>query len=515
MSEYLLGIDNGNTISKAAIFDLAGREIQVTSRKADSEYPQPGWTERSMDELWQSTAMAVKDALSQSGIKPQQIIGVGTTGHGNGLYLIDKDGRPARAGIQSLDSRAAHIIDNWNRDGLHDQVFPFTTQAFWPAQPNALLAWIKQNEAQVYQRIGAVLMVKDYIKYCLTGEITSDFTDMSGTSLMDVRNKCYSEELLNFYDLADIRPALPTLVTSFEIAGRITPDAARATGLAAGTPVVGGLFDVDASALGAGVHQPGQVCIIAGTWSINEIVTSDPIVDPALFMTSIYTVPDLWLTIEASATSATNLEWFVTQFCAEEKTEADRRGISVYDVCSEMVDSLPPGGSDIIFHPFLFGSNVQASARAGFYGIAGWHTKAHMLRSLYEGVVYGHLSHFEKLRDAGSQVDVARLSGGGAHSSVWTQIFADTLQLPMEVPDGIEIGARGAALSAGIGVGVYKDHADAVATAVKIERRQEPNPAATPFYLERYAEYKKLLECMQEPWDRLSRLKQGEQSDSE
>jgi L-xylulokinase len=329
---------------------------------------------------------------------------------------------------------------------------------------------------------------------------------------MDVRNKCYSEELLKLYDLAELRPALPKLVHSFEIAGRVSLDAAQATGLAAGTPVVGGLFDVDASALGAGVYRAGQVCIIAGTWSINEIVTSDPIIDPALFMTSIYTVPDLWLTIEASATSATNLEWYVSQFCAEEKAAADKRGISVYDICSELVDSLPPGGSDIIFHPFLFGSNVQASARAGFYGIAGWHTKAHMLRSLYEGVVYGHLSHLAKLSgasDPSNRIEVVRLSGGGAHSPVWTQIFADTLQLPMEVPEGIEIGARGAAISAGIGVGVYQDHADAVATAVKVRRRQEPNSAATPFYLERYNEYKNLLECMQEPWERLSRLKQG------
>jgi len=512
MSEYLLGIDNGNTISKAAIFDLQGREIQVTSRKVESEYPRQGWTERSMDALWKGTAMTIKDALDKSGIKPEQIIGIGTTGHGNGLYLIDKEGRPARPGIQSLDTRATDMIDTWNRNHLHEEVFPYTTQAFWPAQPNALLAWIKQNEPQVYQRIGAVLMVKDYIKYCLTGEITSDFTDMSGTSLMDVRHKCYSEELLDLYGLKEMRPALPRLVHSFDIAGRVTPDAARATGLAAGTPVVGGLFDVDASALGAGVYRPGQVCIIAGTWSINEIVTADPIVDPALFMTSIYTVPDLWLTIEASATSATNLEWFVTQFCAEEKAAADKRAISVYDVCSEIVDSLPPGGTDIIFHPFLFGSNVQATARSGFFGIAGWHTKAHMLRALYEGVVYGHLSHFEKLRDAcgsANRLESVRLSGGGAHSSVWTQIFADTLQLPMEVPDGVEIGARGAALSAGIGVGVYKDHADAVKTAVKVKRRQEPNPAATPFYLARYTEYQKLVECMREPWERLSRLKQG------
>jgi L-xylulokinase len=301
---------------------------------------------------------------------------------------------------------------------------------------------------------------------------------------------------------------MPTLVESFDVIGQITPEAAEATGLAAGTPVVGGIFDVDASALGAGVFQPGQVCVIAGTWSINEIVTEEPLVDPSLFMTSVYTVPGLWLSIEASATSATNLEWFVTHFCGEEQAEAEKRGVSVYDICSEMVASLPPGGTDVIFHPFLYGSNVQPTARASFYGIAGWHTKAHLARALYEGIVYCHLNHIEKLRAAGAGMDVVRLTGGGSRSQVWTQIFADTIQLPMEVPAGVEMGARGAAICAGIGVGAYKDHAEAVAKAVKVERRQEPNPEASPHYLARYAEYQCLLEAMQEPWDRLSKLGQ-------
>lgn len=508
MAEYLLGIDNGSTVCKAAIFDLEGREVQVAGRKIEPQYPHSGWTERSMNLLWQGTAEAVREAITASGIDPKQIVGVGATGHGNGLYLLDKQGKPARRGIQSMDTRAAGIINEWNARELHSQVFPYTVQALWPAQPNALLAWIKRNEPDVYKRIGAVLMCKDYTIYCLTGEITTDFTDMSGTSLMDVRNKCYSKELLELYDLAELWNALPTLVHSFEVIGKVMPEAAKATGLAAGTPVVGGIFDVDASALGAGVFKPGQVCIIAGTWSINEIVTAEPLVDPSLFMTSIYTVPDLWLTIEASATSATNLEWFVTHFCSEERVEAKKRGISVYEMCNEMVASLPPGGTDVIFHPFLYGSNVQPTARAGFYGIAGWHTKAHVVRALYEGIVYCHLNHIEKLREAGAQMDVARLTGGGSRSQVWTQIFADTIQLPMEVPAGIEMGARGAAICAGIGVGVYKDHADAVAKAVKIERRQEPNPEATPHYLARYAEYRRLLQAMQEPWDHLSQLGQ-------
>jgi L-xylulokinase len=507
LPEYLLGIDNGNTVSKAAIFDLEGHEIQVASCHVESRFPHKGWTEIDMDELWQTTAKTIREVVDAAGIKPEQIIGIGTTGHGNGLYLLDKNGLPIRAGIQSLDTRAADIIDDWNTQNLHKKVFPYTIQSFWPAQPNALLAWIKQNEPRVYQNIGAILMIKDYIKFCLTGEITSDYTDMSGTSLMDVRGKCYSQKLLDLYELSELWEALPTLVHSFEIAGRVTPDAAEATGLAAGTPVVGGLFDVDASALGAGVHQPGQVSIIAGTWSINEIVTAEPIVDPDLFMTTIYTVPDLWLSVEASATSATNLEWFIKHFCAEEKSAAEKRNISVYDICGEMVESLPPGGTDIIFHPFLFGSNVQASARAGLYGIAGWHTKAHILRAIYEGIVYGHLNHLDKLRNTGNTIDSACLCGGGARSPIWSQMFADALEFPIDVPDGQEIGARGAALSAGIGVGVYKDHVDAVKRAVKIQRHHEPNPNATPFYLDRYREYKRLAECMQGPWEHLNRLK--------
>lgn len=506
MAEYLLGVDNGNTVSKAAIFDLEGHEIETAGRKVESEYPHPGWTERSMDALWQSTAEAIREVLAASGVAPQEIVGIGNTGHGNGLYLLDREGNPARAGIQSMDTRAADIVDDWNARDLHSQVFPYTVQSFWPAQPNALLAWIKQNEPEVYGRIGAVLMCKDYIKYCLTGEITADFSDMSGTSLMDVRNKRYSKELLELYDLAELIDAMPPLVQSFDVVGQVTPEAAEATGLVAGTPVVGGIFDIDASALGSGVFEAGQVCIIAGTWSINEIVTAEPVVDPNLFMTSIYTVPGLWLATEASATSATNLEWFVTHFCGEERAEAEKRGVSVYDICSEMVASLPPGGTDVIFHPFLYGSNVQPTARAGFYGIAGWHTKAHVVRALYEGVVYCHLNHIDKLRAAGAQMDVARLTGGGSRSQVWTQIFADAIQLPMEVPEGGELGARGAAFCAGIGAEVYEDFADAVTKGVTLERRQDPNPEATPHYLARYAEYRRLVDAMQEPWDHLSKL---------
>jgi L-xylulokinase len=506
MGQYLLGIDNGNTFSKAALFDLHGKEVAVANCAADTGYPHPGWTERDMDMLWESTATAIRSVLTESGIQPEKIAGIGNCGHGNGIYLLDKQGRSLRNGIQSMDSRAADVVAGWDQRDLKAQVFPFTLQTFWPAQPNALLVWLKENEPQNYERIGAILMVKDYIKYRLTGEITGDFTDMSGANLMDVRNKCYSRELMALYDLSEVYEALPPLKQSGEVIGQVTPAAAQETGLLVGTPVVGGLFDVDASAIGAGAVDVNQACIVMGSWSINEIITKDPIVDPDIFMTTIFADPELFLTIEGSATSATNLEWFVNQFCSEERAEAQKRGISVYEVCNEEIASLSPDSTNIIFHPFLYGSNVQPTARAGFYGVGGWHTRVHLLRALYEGVVFGHLSHIEKLRKAGAQINSARLAGGGSRSAVWSQMFADMIQVPMEVTDGNELGARGAALSAGIGAGIYRDYAEAVREAVSVVHVYEPNPASTPIYLARYAEYQRLVDVMKAPWEALNKL---------
>lgn len=506
MGKYILGIDNGSTVVKAALFDLCGKEIASAGCKVDTEYPRAGWTERGMDSLWQSTAGAIRDLIARSGISSDEIAGIGCTGHGNGLYLLDKQGRPLRNGIQSMDTRAADIVAEWNGNKLLDEVFPYTIQALWPAQPNALLAWIKKNEPCNYERVGAILMCKDFVNYCLTGEIATDYTDMSATSLMDVRNRSYSRDLLALFGLSELYDALPPLKESFEVIGQVTRKAADETGLTAGTPVVGGLFDVDGGAIGVGAINPDQACVIAGTWSINEVITREPLVDRNVFMTTLFASPGKFLSVESSPTSATNLEWFIQQCCGDERVEAKQRGISVYDVCNEEVANLASGSDNIIFHPFLYGSNVQPTARAGFYGVAGWHTRAHLLRALYEGVVFCHLSHVNKLRKAGAQIKSARMAGGGSHSEVWSQMFADVLQIPMEVSDGNELSARGAALSAAVGAGIFKDYAEAISEAVAIVRVHEPIAAKAPSYLARFAEYEHLVNVMQTSWDALNKL---------
>lgn len=504
MSKYLIGIDNGNTVTKVSLFDLNGRELCVASRSAETIQPYPGWAERSMETLWANTAQSIREVIHKSGISASDIAAVGCTGHGNGLYLLDQELKPFRNAIQSIDSRAKEILQGWEVNDVRSRVFQYAPQVFYPAQTVTLLAWLKHHERANYDRIGAVLLCKDYINACLTGELVSDYTDMSAANLIDTFNGCYSSELINLLGIPEIESALPRLAKSFEVIGCVTPSAAQATGLAVDTPIVGGMIDIDASAIGAGVSQPGQACILIGTWSINQVIVDRPIASHNLFLMSPFADPRFWIAMEGSATSAANLEWFVKHFCAEEHREAERRGISVYEVCNEMVAQIPAESSTVIFHPFLYGSNVQRNAQAGFYGVSGWHTKAHLLRAVYEGVAFGHLSHIENLRQTGATFDRARLGGGGARSAVWGQIFADLLNITVEVPASFETGTHGAALTAGVGAGVYRDFDEAVQHAVTILRTHEPDAYHHSLYQERYAQYQTLIGAMQHPWNRLS-----------
>jgi L-xylulokinase len=501
MAGYLLGIDNGGTVSKVALFDLDGREVAIASRKVATAYPRPGWVERSMEDVWQSTAGAIRDVLEQSGIAPGAILAVGNTGHGNGVYLLDETGEPLCPAPLSVDQRAAGIVSGWEQAGITARIWEIVCQQSWAGQVLPLLGWFKQYMPETYGRIGHVLLCKDFIKYRLTGVISTDPMDMSGTGLFDVRRRAYAGDVLEVCGLAEVLERLPAVAACEAIIGRVTQGAAALTGLMPGTPVVAGIFDVSACALSAGVLEPGQACIVAGTWSINEVVTAEVIDHRDLFMNSVY-VPGRFMLLEASPTSASNLEWYVTQLGAAEAAEASTRGVSVYAVCNAIVERTPE--TSVLFHPFLFGSNVGGNARAGFYGVGGWHTRDHLLRAVYEGIVYTHLSHLDKLRRCGVVVNSARLTGGGARSPVWAQMFADALQIPIEVVQGEEMGARGAALCAGIGAGVYRDYADAARQVVQVERRFELDAGRTSYYQERYRVHQRLGEALRESWEAMA-----------
>ncbi len=500
MAKYLLGIDNGMTVAKAALFTLDGQEVAVASEKTEMITPQPGHYERDAEALWRATAGSIKKAIADAGIDPKEIAAVACTGHGNGLYLVDKEGNPVRNAIGSTDSRALSYIERWAIDGVDKAIRPKTMQSIWPAQPNALLAWIRDNEPETMKRAGWVLMCKDFVRSRLTGKIQMELTDMSGTSLMNVGTGEYDMDVLEAFGIPEMRDLLPPIIKTADIAGEVTAEAAEQTGLAAGTPVAGGMFDIDACGLASGVIDETQLCMIAGTWGNNQYISKTPVVDEEVFMTSCYSIPGYYLMLEGSATSGSNLEWFVTEFFAAEAERAKSQGQSVFDVVNESVAATKPDEGEITFVPFLYGSHAEATAKACLIGMAGWQNRGHVLRAIYEGVVFGHRTHVDRLLKYRDMPERIRLTGGAARSEVWVQIFADIFQVPVEIPDGTELGALGAAIAAGVAVGSFESYNAAVGAMVSFSRIQPPNTDLADLYRGKYDRYKQVIATLGPLW---------------
>jgi L-xylulokinase len=497
MAKYLVGIDNGGTVSKAAVFTADGRELAVAGRPVASIVAVPGWSERDMNVLWQDTAAAIREAVEKSGVNPEDIACVTCTGHGNGLYLIDADGNPVRNGIYSSDGRAASIIADWKARGIDAQALPKTAQCVWPAQPNALLTWLREHEPESIQKASSLLMAKDYTRFKLTGNIAMELTDMSGTSLMNVVTAKYDDSVLDIFGIPEMKRLMPPLVQSAEVCGTITAEAAALTGLKAGTPVAGGMFDIDACGLSSGCKDERQFVIVTGTWGNNQYIARQPLVDKGLFMTSCYSIPGWYLMLEGSPTGAGNLEWFVSTFLDDKKTLLKQEGKgSVLAWADSVVGSCDTKETDPLFLPFLYGENVGYPAKATFLGLGSQHTRAEVLRAVYEGCVFSHNMHMQRLYAFREKPEVVRITGGAARSAVWMQMFADIFQVPVEVPDGSELGALGAAIAGAVATGLYPTYDAAITAMTRMARRYEPNLLRADIYATRYAAYTKACQAL-------------------
>lgn len=492
---YLLGLDAGNTVIKAVLFDLEGRQIAAHGVDGDTHKPAPGMVERSVSQLWDNARIAISGCLEKAGIDAGAIAAVGTAGHGNGLYLLDRDGE-ALIGIQSLDTRAAALageLDAICGGALH----AINLQRPWPSQTPVLLAWLKRHRPELYAQAGTLLFAKDVITFHLTGKRVSEISDMSGAGMLRLPDAVYDTQLLELYGLADAEPLLPELHAPTDVIGAVTTDAAAATGLKAGTPVIAGYFDVVASALGSGAVDTGAASIVAGSWSINQVFSSAPVRDEQVFMISAFG-PDRFANMDNSATSAANLEWYV-------RTLVERGGHhdDPFGFVNAAVAGVTPAGDDPLFHPFLYGGRMGAHQRGGFYGLAGWHEEGHLLRALFEGVVFEHRRHVEVLGQAGVGIDEARLSGGGARSQHWPQMFADCLAVPVTVAVARETGALGAAIAASIGAGIHADEVAAVGAMTHAERTYFPDDGMQRYFDRRYELWTRLTATMEPIWKEL------------
>jgi L-xylulokinase len=502
MKAYAVGLDNGGTVIKAALYDTQGHELALASRQTPLITPKPGYTERDMQGLWLTNCDCVREVMEKAGISPKDIIGVAVCGHGKGLYPWGKDGAPAHNGIVSTDNRAWQYPMNWKRSGVAEALYPRHCQQLIPCQQASLLAWLKDHEREVYDNIQWVFSVKDYIRFRLTGEAYSEATDISGSGLMDVRNARFDRDLLERLGIAEVYGMLAPLRYSHEICGRVTAEAASLTGLAEGTPVAGGMFDIDACAIAMDITSPEQLCTITGTWSINEFISRAPITGTAIAMNSLYAIPGYYLLEECSPTSAGNLEWFM-QNCMAGETMPD--GADAYRHVSELVASVDPSECDVYCLPFLYGSNAHPLAKAGLIGLTAYHTTAHMLRAVFEGVAFSHRTHIERLLSVRTAPKTIRMAGGAANSPLWVRIFADVLGFPMETVRGVkELGALGCAMAAAVAVGLYPDYQAAAKAMVRVNEPVLPDPARVEIYRKKYAKYAAISHALDGVWDMFS-----------
>ncbi len=499
MTKYLLGLDNGSTVIKAALFDLAGNEVAVARVNVDMLSARPGHYQRNLEAVKAGNFTVIQEVLTTAGISGESVLGVAITGHGNGAYLVDADGKPAYDGVSSADSRAKDIVSRWYADGTAKKILPYTLQSLWPGQPPAIIAWFKEYEPEVLRRAAKVILAKDYVRYLLTGEIFTERTDISGTSLYNVLTEEYDPRILEALDISEYRYLLPEVKKSAEICGKITQEVAEHTGLQAGTPVAGGLFDIQAATIATGIVEASaklKLNIVVGTWSINQYLTKSPTEDENLFMTSLSTQPGNWLITEGSATSASNLEWFASTFLELERLIAKYEGKSVYDICNRAVAETTPEDTDIIFLPFLFGSNTGSEINGSLLNLRMRHKRAHIIRAIYEGIVFSHRYHIEKLFGViPAELEVV-LAGGGANSREWVQMFADILQVPVTTTKGAELGALGAAMVAGVAVGEFSGIQEAAAAMVHLKERFEPDSTLRGVYDRKYKEYLRCIECL-------------------
>jgi len=264
------------------------------------------------------------------------------------------------------------------------------------------------------------------------------------------------------------------------------------------------MFDIDACGLASGIVDESQLCMVGGTWGNNQYISKTPVVDEDVFMTSCYSIPGYYLMLEGSATSASNLEWFVTEFFGAERRLAEQEGRSVYEICNELVAGTGPGDAGIVFLPFLYGCNVSLDGKACFIGLDGWQKRGHVLRAIYEGVIFSHSWHVERLLKFRDMPERIRLTGGASRSDVWAQMFADIFQVPVEVPEGTELGALGAAICAGVAAGHYRSFEAACEAMVRFSRTYQPDPAGAEVYQTKRARYKKVLETMAPVWGELA-----------
>lgn len=505
---YLIGVDIGTSATKTVLFDEHCKVIQSASQEYPLYQPQNGWAEQEPLDWYCAVVATIKQVVQKSGVAAEDIKGIGLSGQMHGLVMLNEANEVIRRAIIWCDQRTGKECEEiTNRVGAK-RLIEITANPALTGFTASKILWVRNHEEDNYRICRHVLLPKDYIRFRMTGEFATEVSDASGMQLLDVPNRCWSQEIL---DKLEIDPSwLPKVYESPEVTGTVSKEFAEKTGLSTNTVVVGGAGDNAAAAVGTGIVQDGKAFTTIGTSGVVFAHTSKPLIDPkGRVHTFCCAVPGCWHVMGVTQAAGLSLKWFRDNLAEKYKDEAVIKGVDSYDLINNDVAKVPIGSRRLIYLPYLMGErtpHLNPNCRGVFFGLSAIHTKADMLRAVMEGVSYSLTDCLSILNEMKVSVNEMMACGGGGKSRIWRQMLADMYGCEVKTIKSQEGPALGVAILAGVGAGIFKDVPSACRKFIEQDTWCQPDPASHAYYEKGHKLYQKLYEQLKDSFDILASL---------
>ncbi len=494
MKEYLLGIDIGTSACKIAVFRQDGTAVEKENGNYAVYYPKRGWAEQDPDEWWQAVGNAIKRIFERGKVRPENIAGIGIDGQSWSAIPIDPEGNVLSRTPIWFDVRSRDICRRLEARIGKDRLFDVAGNPLSPSYTTAKILWYKENTPEVYQHTDKILQSNSFIAYRLTGKACQDLSQGYGLHCFDMQTGSWDFKMAAEIGIPE--KFLPEIVACSTVIGTVTKKASGETGLLEGTPVVPGGLDAACGTLGAGVTEAGMTQEQGGQAGGMSICMDEPKADPSLIL-GFHVVPGKWLLQGGTTGGGGVMRWLERELGGYERLKEKETAKSSLVQFNELAAAVRPGSDGLIFLPYMAGERSpiwDPDARGVYFGLDFSKTKGHLIRAAMEGVAFALKHNLDTAEKAGASVGELRAMGGSANSVLWTQIKSDITGKPIAVPFSDAATTLGAAILAGVGIGMYPDCTEAARQTVHVTRRHEPNPDRDAFYKKNYKIYLELYQ---------------------
>jgi len=507
MSEkFILAHDLGTTGNKASLFDSSGKAIASSFYGYETEYAHFNWAEQNPEDWWLAVCSSTKELINKTRIHEKDVACITFSGQMMGCVAVDADANPLRNAIIWADMRAVDEADYLIERAGWEETYRITGHRASSSYSGAKALWIRNNQPEIFSNTHKIIHAKDFIVAKLTGKFVTDYSDASGTNLYDLREKDWSDKILEAVEID--RQLLPELHASTDVVGEVQTKIADQVGLAAGTPVVIGGGDGSCAAVGAGVVREGSAYNYIGSSSWIGIATKEPILDPKMrTFTWAHLVPDMFSPTGTMQAAGGSYQWARNVLCEPEQWAAEKLGLDAYELMNLQVEESPPGANDLLFFPYLLGERAprwNPNARGAYFGLTMQHTRKDMIRATLEGITFNLKVILDAFEEQGAHIEAMRVIGGGAQGGVWRQIMADIYEMPIVRPALLaEATSMGAALAGGIGVGIFPDFNMAESLTPVVDQ-VDPNQELKPVYDRLYEIFNQAYEAFEPLYEMLA-----------